>query len=122
MPRITLRDGRDMETAPGKRLVLALEDGGVDILHRCGGNARCTTCRVVFREGEPDRMTAAERERLEARELLGKARLSCQILCDGDMRLDLVQTLANSDLEDAGPRPADGITPPPVWLDGPATR
>jgi hypothetical protein len=67
-------------------------------------------------------MTAAERERLEARELLGQARLSCQILCESDMRLDPVQTLSNSDLDDAGPRPADDITPPPVWLDVPSTR
>jgi photosystem II stability/assembly factor-like uncharacterized protein len=30
-----------------KRLVNAIEkDAGVDILHACGGNARCTTCRV----------------------------------------------------------------------------
>ncbi len=34
-------------TEPGRRLVLALEEGGIDILHRCGGNARCTTCRVA---------------------------------------------------------------------------
>jgi ferredoxin len=31
--------------------VLALEqDAHVDVLHACGGNARCTTCRVEFIE------------------------------------------------------------------------
>ena len=30
----------------GRKLVLAIEDAGVDILHRCGGNAKCTTCRA----------------------------------------------------------------------------
>ncbi len=34
------------EVESGTRLVLALERNGVDILHRCGGNAKCTTCRV----------------------------------------------------------------------------
>ncbi len=36
------------EAEEGKKLVLALEDNGVDILYRCGGNAKCTTCRVEF--------------------------------------------------------------------------
>lgn len=115
MPVITLRDGTLIDAPDGKRLVLALEDGGVDILHRCGGNARCTTCRVEFLEGEPERMTAAEHERLEEHELLGLARLSCQILCENDMRLQVLKTVSNSDLDDAGPRPAEDITPPPEW-------
>ena len=50
-----------MEVEAGKRLVLAIEqDAQVDMLHACGGNARCTTCRVEFIAGEPRRMTAAE--------------------------------------------------------------
>ncbi len=116
MARITLRDGRSFSAENDKRLVLALEDAGVDILHRCGGNARCTTCRVRFIEGEPHTMTEAELERLTARGLLGEARLSCQILCDHDMRVEPVQTLSSSDFDDPGPRPADHITPDPVWI------
>ena len=35
--------------------MLAIEqDAKVDVLHACGGNARCTTCRVEFVDGEPD--------------------------------------------------------------------
>ena len=34
-----------------KKLVLAIEDNNIDIMHRCGGNARCTTCRVEILEG-----------------------------------------------------------------------
>lgn len=119
MPVIMLQDGRRIEAPDGKRLVLAIEDAGVDILHRCGGNARCTTCRVAFRAGEPTTMTAAERERLEARDLLGKARLSCQIRCEHDMRLEVLQRLSESDLDDAGPRPNDSITPLPIWIEAP---
>jgi len=117
MPTITLKSGEVINAPSGKRLVLALKDAGVDILHRCGGHARCTTCRVAFLSGEPPRMTEAERERLEQRGLLGQVRLACQIVCDADMRLEVLQRLSTSDLEDAGPRPADQITPVPTWID-----
>lgn len=116
MPTIRITDGPTVEAEAGKRLVLALEDGGVDVLHRCGGNARCTTCRVVFEQGEPDQMTVAERDRLAARGLSGKVRLSCQIICDHDMTLSLVNRLACSQYDDPGGRPADAITPEARWV------
>ncbi|MBL8131784.1 MAG: (2Fe-2S)-binding protein [Anaerolineae bacterium] len=115
MPVITLKDGTKLEAAANRRLVLALEDSGIDILHRCGGHAQCTTCRVRFIAGEPETMTDAERERLQARGLLGTARLSCQVLCDHDMRVEVVNRLSASDFTDPGPRPDEAITPDPVW-------
>jgi ferredoxin len=69
-------------------LVLAIEeDAGVDILHRCGSYAKCTTCRIEYLEGEPEKMTRAEVEVLESRDLLGQVRLCCQALCDHDMKV-----------------------------------
>ena len=54
MPKLTVEGYGTVEVADGKRLVLAIEqDAKVDILHACGGNARCTTCRVEFIDGEP---------------------------------------------------------------------
>jgi ferredoxin len=95
--------------------VLAIEhDAHVDILHACGGNARCTTCRVEFIAGEPVRMTAAERERLAARGLTG-VRLSCQIECDHDMTVRAISRLEGSGRPDPGPPPHETITPPPQW-------
>ena len=58
MPKIEAETATGLQAfdAPqGKKLVLAIEDAGIDILHRCGGNARCTTCRVQFVSGEPSR-------------------------------------------------------------------
>jgi hypothetical protein len=52
--------------------------------HRCGSYARCTTCRIEYLEGEPEKMTKAELEVLQSRALLGQVRLSCQALCDHD--------------------------------------
>ena len=113
MPTLTVEGVGAFEVPTGKRLVLALEDeAGIDQLHACGGNARCTTCRVEFVAGEPESMTAAERAVLSARGLTG-VRLSCQILCDHDMTVRAVSRLAGSGRPDAGPRPADAIPIPP---------
>jgi ferredoxin len=115
MPKLTVEGSGTVEVAAGRRLVRAIEaDANVDILHACGGFARCTTCRVEFIEGEPSRMTAAEKERLAARGLTG-VRLSCQIVCDHDMTVRAINRLAGSGRPDAGPTPEDAITPPPVW-------
>ena len=72
MPRLTVEGFPPAEVENGKRLVLAIEqDAGVDVLHACGGNARCTTCRVEFVAGEPSQMTQAEKTRLAERGLSG---------------------------------------------------
>jgi ferredoxin len=109
MPKLTVENVGTFDVPAGKRLVLALMDeAGIDQLHACGGNARCTTCRVEFVAGEPAQMTVAERQVLTARGLSG-VRLSCQILCDHDMTVRIISRLAGSGRKDAGPRPADAI-------------
>jgi Na+-transporting NADH:ubiquinone oxidoreductase subunit NqrF len=79
--------------------------------------ARCTTCRVQFVSGEPDKMTEAEKEVLTLRGLIGTPglRLSCQILCDHVMTIRAISRLAGSGRPDPGARPAESITPPPIW-------
>ncbi len=115
MPRLTIEGFGTFDVPHGTRLVRAIEANGVDQLHACGGNARCTTCRVEFVAGEPDRMTVAEKERLDQRGLTG-VRLSCQILCDHDMAIRPISRLEGSGRPDAGPEPATEIAPPPVWI------
>ena len=117
MPTLTVEGFTPLEVEDGKRLVLALEqDAGVDQLHACGGNARCTTCRVEFIDGEPAKMTVAERNVLAAKGLTG-VRLSCQMLCDHDMTVRAISRLAGSGRPDPGPTPEPFITPPPEWID-----
>ena len=116
MPTLTVDGIGAFEVPAGKRLVNALTDeAGVDQLHACGGNARCTTCKVEFLAGEPDRVAEAEKAVLAAKGLTG-VRLSCQIVCDHDMAVRAISRLAGSGRPDAGKRPADEITPPPVWV------
>ena len=118
MPKLSVEGVGEFQVAQGKRLVNALEDDArIDQMHACGGQARCTTCRVQFISGEPPRMTQAERDVLAARGLTAHPglRLSCQILCDHDMSVRAISRLAGSGRADAGKRPSDDIQPPPVW-------
>lgn len=95
------------EAPAGKKLVLAIEDAGIDILHRCGGNARCTTCRVEIHEGTPEEMHDLERTRLAVEEELSdNVRLSCQIHVNEDLRLRVINQVSTRGM-DAGPRPLD---------------
>jgi ferredoxin len=116
MPKLTVEGYGTVEVPAEKRLVLAIEqDAHVDILHACGGHARCTTCRVEFIAGEPTKITVAEQERLTAKGLSG-VRLSCQILCDHDMTLRAISRLEGSGRPDPGATPDAEITPTPQWV------
>ena len=120
MPKLTVEDVGTFEVLPGKRLVKALtEDAGTDQLHACGGKARCTTCRVEFIDGEPDQMTVAEKQLLQAKGASG-VRLSCQISCEQDMHVRLISRFEGSGRKDAGSPVADQLEPQPVeWTAAP---
>jgi ferredoxin len=110
MPKIqaeTVTGLVETEAPEGKKLVLTLEDAGIDILHRCGGNARCTTCRVEILEGDPGEMGELERNRLAVEaELAPNVRLSCQIRVKNDLKVRVINQVSVRGI-DAGPRPLD---------------
>ncbi|MDQ4043852.1 MAG: (2Fe-2S)-binding protein [Chloroflexota bacterium] len=113
MPRIEVQGITTFEATPGRRLVLELEDNGVDILHRCGGLAKCTTCRVEILDGDPGPMNEREEKRLAREdELAPNVRLSCQILCENDLTLRAINLFSESGLSDPGPRPHEDIDSP----------
>ena len=123
MPQLTIMEAgapeRTADVPAGRRLVQAIQDQGVNIGHRCGGWARCTTCRVEFLEGEPETMTAAEHERLAAKGLLGEYRLSCQIVTGqdgdiGDMRVRVPITAETQGWSSPGPDVEPEVTPDPA--------
>ncbi|MFW9778337.1 MAG: 2Fe-2S iron-sulfur cluster-binding protein [Candidatus Heimdallarchaeota archaeon] len=119
MPTITiLKDGtkKTIEAAPSERLVLAIERAGIDIGHRCGGFARCTTCRVEIHSGEPEKMTKAELTRLEDRGLKGHFRLSCQILCEQNMEVSPKYFVSEKGWDGPGKTPERNITPEAEWV------
>ena len=111
MPKLTI-DGNTQEFEAGTRLSNAIESMGINIGHRCGGQGRCTTCRVEISSGEPDTMTQAEYDKLVEKEFFGSARLSCQMTLEQDTELSVVMTLENTEgWTDTGKPMADGIEP-----------
>ncbi|HYF78897.1 MAG TPA: 2Fe-2S iron-sulfur cluster-binding protein [Symbiobacteriaceae bacterium] len=105
MPKVEVEGRGTYEVPAGTKLVLALEDNGVDILHRCGGNARCTSCRVEILEGNVPPVSEAEQAALDKKgHTPGQFRLSCQIRVTGDLKVRPAMTVATSGME-AGPRP-----------------
>jgi ferredoxin len=107
MPTVTVEGLESFEVDAGKKLVLAIEDAGIDILHRCGGNARCTTCRVQVIEGDLPPMEELERERLSREASLGPdIRLSCQIRVESDLTIRVINRSTEAGIP-PGPRPLD---------------
>lgn len=117
MPKLTVENVGTFDIPAGKRLISALiDDAGTDQLHACGGAAKCTTCRVEFIEGEPEKMTVAEKEVLKVRDITEPGvRLSCQIACEHDMSVRLVSRLEGSGRSDQGGAVSDEIEPMPEW-------
>lgn len=110
MPTIsaeTATGPKTFDATEGKKLVLAIEDAGIDILHRCGGNARCTTCRVEVLSGDPGEMAELERNRLAIEiDLPANVRLSCQVRVKDNLHVSVVNQASVRGM-DAGPRPLD---------------
>jgi ferredoxin len=110
MPKVTAETAagrQEFAAEAGRKLVLVIEDGGVDILHRCGGKAKCTTCRVEVLDGDPGEMQEAERNRLAAETGLAEnVRLSCQVRVQSDLHVRVLGQASVRGL-DPGPRPTE---------------
>ena len=103
-------DGQNFAVEDGTRLINGIEDAGIDILHRCGGNAKCVTCKITFNSGEPDTYHPNEQAKLEDGNNMGDFRLACQISCAGDMDVNVLMRLSDMEkMDSAGSRCADEI-------------
>ncbi|MFE9078216.1 2Fe-2S iron-sulfur cluster-binding protein [Bacillus mobilis] len=106
MPKLTIEGAGTFDVKEGTKLVLAIEDNGVRILHRCGGKARCTTCRVEIIAGEFCEANSNEKNAITEKGIEDYLRLSCQMHVHKDIVVRPILTVENSGL-DAGPRPAE---------------
>jgi ferredoxin len=107
MPTIHVEGKGSFTVREGTKLVLALEDNGVDILHRCGGNARCTTCRVEVLEGDAGPIGEAEAAIRQTKEIADDAiRLSCQVHVHSNLTVKPLMTVSETGM-DPGKRPQE---------------
>jgi len=72
-----------------KSLLSHFHDNGIDWLHSCGARGRCTTCKVIVREGAKNLtpVTAAEERYFAIGALRPGERLACQAQIAGDIRV-----------------------------------
>lgn len=115
MPKLTIESLGAFEIPQGKRLINAIiDDARANQHYSCGGNAKCTTCRVQFVAGEPEAMTQAEKDLLIASkiDLNAGTRLSCQMQCTHDMT---IQIISEKPAHKNPAHPSEEITPPAVW-------
>jgi adenylate cyclase len=90
MPQIHyLTDGRTIETGNDTTLLRASLAHGIAHTHVCGGNAKCSTCRVLVLEGLAHCCLRNEREARLARDrhFCDNIRLACQTTVSGDVTL-----------------------------------
>jgi len=129
MPIVTVVDfmgevQKEITVESGTKLLKALIVNETNIVHACGGNARCTTCRVTIHKGVPTKKTQAQQERFERAIKFGGTQfdhpavfLSCQVVVENDMTVSVSEEF-NSVIHDSpGKDTEDKITPDPVWLD-----
>lgn len=90
MPRIfyQLRQ-REVETDTATTILQTSLQAGIPHTHVCGGNARCSTCRVLILKGLEHCAPRNPRERAMAERLRfsPSIRLACQTTIDGDVTL-----------------------------------
>ena len=71
----------------GRTLLQHFHDNALDWMHACGGQGRCTTCKVIVLNGienlEP--LTPAEVRYINLKALKSNERLSCQAKVTGDV-------------------------------------
>jgi ferredoxin len=76
-------------------------------LHRCGGNAKCMTCRCEILDGDAGPIGEAEqqiRDKLNIKE--DHVRVSCQVRVHSDLKVKPLMTASETGT-DPGPRPQD---------------
>jgi adenylate cyclase len=79
--------GRAVEVSDGSTILKAAMDSGEPFAHACGGNGRCSTCRVLITEGLEHCDPRSEKER-SIEEALGfppDIRLACQTSVHGNV-------------------------------------
>ncbi|HUB24299.1 MAG TPA: peroxidase family protein [Tepidisphaeraceae bacterium] len=109
MPKVIFQNDREIDAPVDDRTLLQLSlEAGIPHVHACGGNARCSTCRVMVHDGlehlnprNPAEQKLALRKGLEE-----NIRLACQTRTSGPCR---VRRLVLDDVDADGAIAADAL-------------
>jgi adenylate cyclase len=82
-------DNKTIETSGNKSILATTLGAGIDHTHVCGGNARCSTCRVYIMDGLDNCLPRNEKEQRLAHRLgfPPNIRLACQTKITGDITI-----------------------------------
>jgi adenylate cyclase len=77
---------RNIQIQQGQSLLEASLSAGIPHFHVCGGNARCSTCRVLILAGKEQLSTPNEKEKAlkDKMHFSDEVRLACQTHVEGD--------------------------------------
>ncbi len=89
MPTITYQNEKIIEVDAATTILQASLQNGIPHTHVCGGNARCSTCRVLVLSGLEHCCARNEKEQKMAdrRNFSPTVRLACQTIIGGDVSL-----------------------------------
>jgi adenylate cyclase len=112
MPRITYSNETMVEVDPATTILQASLRNGIPHTHVCGGNARCSTCRVLVLDGLQYCCPRNEKEQKMAdrRHFSPQVRLACQTTVSGDVVLRRL-VLDDEDVELVDQEMAGGAIP-----------
>lgn len=82
-------DNKTMYAAPDSTILEAMVKAKINHIHVCGGNARCSTCRIYIMEGLSNCLPRNEKEKLLAEKLKfpPNIRLACQTRIIGNIAI-----------------------------------
>jgi adenylate cyclase len=112
VPRITYQDEAVIEVDTNTPILHASLQNGIPHTHVCGGNARCSTCRVLILDGLENLCPRNEKEQKMAlrRNFSSNVRLACQTTLRGDVVLRRLvldeedRLLVDQEVANAAPR------------------
>ncbi len=86
--KLNINDEKDVEISAGGKLLTALAAEKLFVSSACGGGGTCGQCKVKVFEGGGE-ILATEKSHITNREAKEGVRLSCQVTCKSDMKIEV---------------------------------
>ncbi len=92
MPKIFIKQlGKDVEYVPKKNLLQLLLENDIFVDNPCNGNGTCGKCKVRVLEGNLPPLSKGERKLLKEDEINAGIRLSCLVVPEEDIKVEILQ-------------------------------